>query len=374
MNRNRRLASMPAIILAAGSALAGPLDPPAGPVGSTGKTLTEVQPRIAINAVNTPGDADSLFKITQPGSYYLTGNVTGVGGKHGIEVEAGGVTIDLMGFTLSGVAGMGAMDGIRGSFAIENIKVMNGTIRAWGADGIDFSAYPRCSVDGVRAIGNVGRGISLGSDAIVAECVASNNSAGIAAQGSTAVRSCTASSNSGHGISVSNDSVVETCTASSNGINGIHAASGSVVRACAATLNAGRGISVHTGSSVIGCTASENGGDGIEITARSLAMDNVCTGNGVTTQQGAGIYASASDNRIEGNHCQGNDLGLDIDGARSVIVRNTCASNTVLNWAIEANNLYGPIIDRSAATTAAVVGNAAAGTLGTTDPNANFTH
>ena len=47
---------------------AGPLDPPAGPVASTYKTLTEVEPRIAINATNTPGDADSIYKVTQPGS------------------------------------------------------------------------------------------------------------------------------------------------------------------------------------------------------------------------------------------------------------------------------------------------------------------
>ena len=50
-------------------ALAGPLNPPAGPVTSTYKTLTEVEPRIAINLTNTPGDANSVFKITQRGSY-----------------------------------------------------------------------------------------------------------------------------------------------------------------------------------------------------------------------------------------------------------------------------------------------------------------
>jgi len=57
---------------------AGDLNPPPGPVASTMKTLSEVEPRIAVNSINTPGDADSLFKITQPGSYYLTGNITGV--------------------------------------------------------------------------------------------------------------------------------------------------------------------------------------------------------------------------------------------------------------------------------------------------------
>ncbi|HRJ49802.1 MAG TPA: hypothetical protein PKU91_04680, partial [Phycisphaerales bacterium] len=89
-------------VIGAMAVSAGPLDPPAGPVAGTYKTLTEVEPRIAINAVNTPGGANSLFRITQPGSYYLTGNITGVIGKHGIEIAASGVTIDLMGFDLQG--------------------------------------------------------------------------------------------------------------------------------------------------------------------------------------------------------------------------------------------------------------------------------
>ena len=63
------------LITAAGLVVAGPLTPPAGPVASTYKTLSEVEPRIAINAANTPGNAANLFIINQPGSYYLTGNI-----------------------------------------------------------------------------------------------------------------------------------------------------------------------------------------------------------------------------------------------------------------------------------------------------------
>src|SRR5437868_7397499 len=87
-------------IIAAGTALAGPLNPPAGPVTSSYKTLTEVEPRTAINAANTPGDSFSVFKITQPGSYYLTSGFAGVTGKTGILIASGGVTLDLNGFTI----------------------------------------------------------------------------------------------------------------------------------------------------------------------------------------------------------------------------------------------------------------------------------
>src|SRR5438105_3055049 len=113
-NRNFSGVTLPvcAAILVGGAwwVSAGDLNPPAGPVAPTHKTLTEVEPRIAINATNTPGDANSLFKITQPGSYYLTGNITGVAAKNGIAIAASGVTLDLNGFDLLGVAS--SLDGV----------------------------------------------------------------------------------------------------------------------------------------------------------------------------------------------------------------------------------------------------------------------
>src|SRR5215470_13825947 len=71
----------------------GPLNPPAGPVASTYKTLSEVEPRVAINAANTPGDANSTYRIAQAGSYYLTGNLSGEAGKSCIEIDASNVTL-----------------------------------------------------------------------------------------------------------------------------------------------------------------------------------------------------------------------------------------------------------------------------------------
>ena len=106
--RIRRISSPVLVAATLGGVIwvsAGDLNPPAGPVTPTMKTLTEVEPRIAINAVNTPGDAFSTFKITQPGSYYLTGNVTGAAGTSGIRVASGQVTLDLNGFTLEGAGG-----------------------------------------------------------------------------------------------------------------------------------------------------------------------------------------------------------------------------------------------------------------------------
>jgi hypothetical protein len=66
------------------------------------KTLDQVEARIPIDATRTPGDASATFRITAPGSYYLTGNITGQSGKVGILVLANDVTIDLNGFSLIG--------------------------------------------------------------------------------------------------------------------------------------------------------------------------------------------------------------------------------------------------------------------------------
>src|SRR5438270_4345686 len=77
----------------AGVARGGPLDPP-GPPAST---QPQVEPRTPISALP--------FTISQPGSYFLTQNLTASAGGDGITVLADNVTIDLNGFALTGIAG-----------------------------------------------------------------------------------------------------------------------------------------------------------------------------------------------------------------------------------------------------------------------------
>ncbi|KAA0213992.1 MAG: hypothetical protein DYG94_03020 [Leptolyngbya sp. PLA3] len=92
---------------------AGPLDPPAGPVVSSRKTLGEVKPRITIS---TPVDADSAHRITTWGSYHLVADVTAPSGKAAIEVDldaAPEVTIDLNGFALRGATGSTLIESCR---------------------------------------------------------------------------------------------------------------------------------------------------------------------------------------------------------------------------------------------------------------------
>src|SRR6478735_5297203 len=76
----------------------GALTPPGAPA-PTMKSLDQVEARTIVNSTNTPGDASNTFIISAPGSYYLTGNLTGVSGKSGIQINADDVSLDLNGFS-----------------------------------------------------------------------------------------------------------------------------------------------------------------------------------------------------------------------------------------------------------------------------------
>ncbi len=330
---------------------AGPLDPPVGPVAPTFKTLTEVEPRIAINPTNTPGDNDStasLFKITQPGSYYLTANITGAVGKHGIEITASGVTLDLNGFDLNGVPG--SFSGVNVTVDnLVNIAVVNGSVRAWGVGGIDLTSGRSCRVEGVLASRNTATGIRAGV-------------------GST-ITNCSASFNTGGGIGTGDGSTITNCAAYLNGGDGISVGNGSTITNCSASQNTGSGIRASSSSTVSNCSASQNARSGIVCASACVIRDNTCSGNG-NGGDGAGIHATSERNRIEGNNCTGADRGIDVDIAGNIIIRNTCANNTN-NWAVVAGNF---LLVVNAPAAAAVNGNSGGTSLGSFDPNANFTY
>ena len=71
----------------------GSLTPPGAPA-PTMKTLDQVQPRTPISSLP--------LAISLPGSYYVTGNLTGVAGQHGITINADHVTLDLSEFDIAG--------------------------------------------------------------------------------------------------------------------------------------------------------------------------------------------------------------------------------------------------------------------------------
>src|SRR5208337_2996715 len=93
----------------------GSLTPPGAPA-PTMITLSQIEPRTPISS--------APFTITNPGSYYLTTNLT-VSSGNGIIIAASGVTLDLSGFTISSTDPANSGAGITTFGAHTNIAIYN---------------------------------------------------------------------------------------------------------------------------------------------------------------------------------------------------------------------------------------------------------
>lgn len=318
---------------------AGPLNPPAGPVASTYKTLREVEPRTPVQSL--PGSATALHVITQPGSYYLTGNIAGVPGKHGIEVRSDDVTLDLGGFALTGAAG--SLNGVDVPNVRKNLDIRNGTVRGWGGDGIDAANALNSIVSFIRAFDNGAAGVFVGVGGMIRDCVARDNGTDgvIALDGATLV-ACTATGNTGTGIRVTNGCTISQCTGMGNTGNGFVGIFGNSYHACSAKANGVDGFAVNDGNTIDTCTVKENGQDGIQVSRGNVVTNNSSTVNAFTGP-GAGIRALSIENRIEANNLIENTWGLRIESPGNLIIRNSASRNTT-NYSIVPGNRNAQII------------------------------
>lgn len=137
------------------SAQGGSLTPPPGVPAPTMRALDEVEPRIPITELP--------YTISESGSYIVTGPLASTG--HGIFVQAHNVTIDLMGFTISGNSqanfhGILAQGGE--GIPLRNVHIRNGGVQNFG-DGVRFENVNGGSIQHLTAIQNVGRGMNMRS-------------------------------------------------------------------------------------------------------------------------------------------------------------------------------------------------------------------
>ncbi len=362
-----------AFSMSAGLALAGPLSPPAGPVTSSFKTLNEVEPRLVLSATTNPGDADSFIRITQSGSYYLSGNITGVSGKSGIEIAAANVTIDLNGFTLKGVAG--SLTGITlGMLNPDNIKIRDGIVTGWGAAGINLASSNgiSCEVIDVLANENAGHGIHVGQLAKVTDCQANLNTGNgiMATYSGTIILNCITHYNTLNGITSQNGGTITNCAAYGNTLVGIYAET-AVVEGCQAHFNHSEGFTLADGSTITNCVANLNTNAGISATDRCIVLNNSShsNGNGAVS---AGIKITGTACRVEGNNVASNDYGIHVTGTGNLILKNSARSNGSGNYEIVASNRVGLIVVPPLS--GAITGNGPGAGFGSTDPNANFAY
>lgn len=326
----------------AGLALAGPLDPPAGPVASSYKTLAEVEPRIALSAKNTPGDLNSFYRISQPGSYYLTGNVEGLAFEHGIEIALtteGLVTIDLSGYSLIGRENSLSGIAIEGLFK-PRVVVRNGFITMWDGSGIDLPGAETVTVERVESTRNFTKGFVVTTGTFV-DCKAQYNSTGGFKAGSfcTFTRceanttgigfetdtdcrfvDCAVKGSNGNGFDVDSNCTLINCTATNNTGYGILTFLGCTLLNCTSSNNGEAGYSTNQSASLIGCVAQDNAKWGFSTGSSSVFQSCVARGNGY-----AGFSASFS--QVSECLAQANgDDGFALGGV-SNISKSTAISN-----------------------------------------------
>jgi parallel beta-helix repeat protein len=352
----------------------GSLTPPGFPA-PTMKTLDQVEARTPIGS--------APFTITGPGSYYLTGNLSGAG----ITIKASNVTLDLNGFTIEG--GLDDYYGILILKAQTNITVRNGTISGWQEGGVfdDVGTYnlvlERLNLSdnllGITARGSntVVRdcvvlssgleGITCRGNSTISDCVSSGNGMdgidsaggtltgctiedngkdGLDCSGSITVTGSTISGNDLAGIYASGSAVLVTgCIANDNGDSGIFCEGGKVAD-CIANNNSGNGGIFADSATVSGCVLEGNQCPGILMTGSDgEAIGNTCIGNNSGNTTGGGIYASSANSRIEGNHVTGSGYaGINVDsGTGNVIIKNSVAGNGANNYLIATGNDLGPV-------------------------------
>ena len=340
----------------------GPLNPPAGGVAPTGKTLTSVEPRTEINAANTPGFPGSMFTITQPGSYYLAADITAAANQTVIGVYGQGVTIDLNGFAIRNVAGgvaqavalNGGVKGVticNGSFVSCSPTVINGfigtncTLRDVALVDCPGAVYlgDRALVERCLVNGPLNDGLLLGADSIVRDCVVIGNAPGFT------------------GIGVGAGSLVQGCVVSGFG-RGVNIGAGAV-RSCTLRSNV---VGVYSsGPTAIEGNACDQNGTGVFVessTGRARIADNHVTRSTGTGASAAGIVVNQTGCVVEGNTLMGNHTNLRVTSQFSLIVRNRMAfPGGGGNSVIAAGNSVGTIVNA-----------ASGGSPATTDANANI--
>ena len=230
-SKNLRIGTLFAIVTAGVMgmyALAQPsVNPPSGAIAESGRFGLGT----ALSLANTPGDADSHFRITESGTYYLTGNVLTSASGAAIEVAADHVVIDLNGFEMSSTTDFsGTPNTTQGIFAdTVNVMIRNGTVRAFRLAGINAAAADAVRVENVHSIGNgstagmftLGTGFSLGSGSAIVRCTAfDNRNIGISVQQGSSVLDCVAYNNGNIGISAA-DALVAHCSAFGHAVDNI---------------------------------------------------------------------------------------------------------------------------------------------------------
>ncbi len=277
----------------------GPLTPPGAPA-PTMKTLDQVEARSPL-----AGGATAI-SISQPGSYYLTGNLTVTTGN-AITINTSGVTLDLNGFTISSTAASANGSGILLGNSLSDITILHGHIKGavtynnttFSGGGFNngitgMSGLSNIRVAGISVSGVKQTGIELAYNSAISVESCTVNIAGNT--GISAERVSDSVANYGGSYGIVADTVTN-CFALSVHDSAITATT--VNGSYGYSLGAGSGIRANTVSNSYGRAGS---GDGIY--AYSVAAN--CQG---ISYSGAGVYAVSVATACQG-FTSGSDYGV----------------------------------------------------------------
>ena len=268
----------------------GSITPPAGPPVASMKTLDQVEARTAVQSLA----AAAPYTISQPGSYYLTGNITVASGD-AITITSNDVSLDLNGFTIRSTftgGGSGSaihLTGNHSRLAVRNGFIASGTtvpssgpaVTAGFINGIVADLYiTQGHVCDVHVTGVVDTGIWIDSLGVVERCTAMDC-------GSTGI----------------NAGEVQNCTAE-NCLNKGIAADGSVTNSSGFGRNSG-GVSCINATN---CSGSSTGGTGLSCTNATN-----CTG---TSSSSVGLSCIGNASNCTGTSTSGT-AALSVTGTAS---------------------------------------------------------
>lgn len=366
-----------AALLISPTALAGDTNPPPGSVAPTMKTLDEAEPRIPVNAANTPGAAGALFSISNPGSYYLTGNIDAPAGNYAIFIDASNVTLDLMGFTIDGTNAGPARDAIQGDGSVTNITIQNGNVTNWSNMGINFEETSDTHVHNVRVLNPATFAIFCADDATITNCTLRNANTGILA-GNRATIADTTVTDCSNAIETGLDASIRRCTISTATLDGIDADDRAAIHACTITganlairvgdearitdcsINANDdGIRTQDHALISACNISDNTGFGINAMGTGCTIENTTAdANGTVGIFNSGFQAAIIDCTTRGNQT-GISTGVDCSVIRCHACQNTTGINTLGDNLIDSCLVADNQTGISAGLASRVVNNAA---------------